>query len=166
MPQHAPDFSRGFIYCLRAPGASEVYYGSCTTNPDLRWAQHRNHFNRWCAGLDDGRYLRAFDVMLNEGAYLEVLEEFPCDSAEELHRREGEYIKNDPNAVNGCIAGRTVKEYYQLPEVKKRVAAHARARYHAGQKEKKKEYYQKNREVILAKAKALRDAGKASMNQK
>jgi len=165
MPAYSPDFSNGFLYRLKAPGTTDVYYGSCTTNPKLRWAQHMNHFRRWCAGLDQ-KYLRSFDVLLNEGACLEVLEEFPCSSAAELHRREGEWITADPNAVNGCIAGRTPKEYAQLPEVKQKACERARKRYEAAGAEQKKAYYKANREAILAKAKALRDAGKAALQQK
>ena len=164
MPAYSPDFSKGFIYCLKAPGATEVYYGSCTTNPVTRWSQHQNHFRRWCAGLDQ-KYLRSFDVLLNAGAYLEVLEEFPCSSSLELHKREGEWISQDANAVNRCVAGRTRKEYQQLPEVKERECLRARKRYAAAGADEKKAYYRANRERILARAKALRDAGKAALQQ-
>lgn len=165
MPKHSPDYSRAFIYALKAPGSPEVYYGSCTTSPELRWAQHVNHFNRWCAGMDEQRYLRAFDVMVNQGAEMTVLEEFPCDSAEELHKREREWIEKDSNSVNCCIPGRSRKEYEKLPAVQERNRIRAKQAYHAGYSEKKKAYYAENREKILSKAKALREAGKAALSQ-
>ena len=38
------------------------------------------------------------------------IEKFPCDSKEELRKREGHYIK-EMGTLNTLIAGRTNKEY-------------------------------------------------------
>lgn len=42
---------------------------------------------------------------------IELIEEFPCNSKVELLKREGEIIKQTPNCVNRCVAGRTKKEW-------------------------------------------------------
>ena len=64
--------------------------------------------------------------------YIELIELFPCNSKEELNKKEGEHIRTN-NCVNKLIAGRTdfeyrkenkeqikhkMKEYNQRPEVK------------------------------------------------
>ena len=43
-------------------------------------------------------------------AYIELLEKFPCETLQELHKREGELIRIKDTCVNVCIAGRTDKE--------------------------------------------------------
>jgi hypothetical protein len=115
--------------------------------------------------MDEGRYLTSYDVLLNKDAEMVVLEEYPCSNATELYARERYWIERDPNAVNMTVPGRTRKEYEQLPAVKERNRDRAKKAYHAGYSEHKKEYYNKNREKILAKAKTLREAGKAALTQ-
>ena len=44
--------------------------------------------------------------------YIELFENFPCNSKEELNKREGEIIR-EIGTVNKTIAGRTHKEYYE-----------------------------------------------------
>jgi hypothetical protein len=48
-----------------------------------------------------------------ENCNIYLIEEFPCDSKDQLRKREGYYIQNIP-CVNKFIAGRTVKEYRKL----------------------------------------------------
>lgn len=44
---------------------------------------------------------------------IELLEEIPCESKEELRKREAYYIKNTSNVINKKIPGRTPSEYAQ-----------------------------------------------------
>ena len=157
-----PDFSKGFVYKITAPGTSEIYYGSATTNLVLRRAQHVNHYQRWLSGI--GHFISAFHLLDISGWKLEKIIDFPCKSKEELLKKEGEFIKADKNAINFRIAGRTREEYDALPEVKAKDAARARKRYHSekGQAEYKakyeknkeyrqayaREYYQKNKQYF------------------
>jgi len=43
---------------------------------------------------------------------IELYELYPCNTNQELHRREGEVIRQ-LGTLNKCIAGRTQKEYCQ-----------------------------------------------------
>ena len=45
-----------------------------------------------------------------ENCKIELVELYPCESREELKRREGYWIKNE-TCVNKCVAGRTNQEY-------------------------------------------------------
>jgi hypothetical protein len=52
------------------------------------------------------------EIINSGGAYIELIENYPCNSREELCKREGELIREfKNNIVNKCIAGRTEKEY-------------------------------------------------------
>ena len=48
--------------------------------------------------------------MCYKDAYIELIEDFPCNSKKELNRREGQHIRNN-DCVNKNIAGRTKKEW-------------------------------------------------------
>jgi hypothetical protein len=46
--------------------------------------------------------------------YIELLEAYQCNSKIELHKREGELIRQYKDiCVNRCIAGRTKKQFYE-----------------------------------------------------
>lgn len=147
MPR-APNYSAAFVYKLTAPGTEDVYIGSATTNLKLRLAQHKNHYDRWCSGV--GKFLSSFHVLDCSGYKIEKIEDYPCDSAEALHRREGELIKTTPNCCNYKVAGRTHKEWAALPEVKKKDAARRRQNYTPTERAKKKKYYEQHKEKKLA----------------
>ena len=71
---------------------------------------------------------------------IEEIEKFPCESKEELRKREGHYIK-ELGTLNTLIAGRTNKEYKE--ENKEFI------------KEWKKQYYQNNKEELHEKQKTI-----------
>ena len=51
------------------------------------------------------------ELMEYDDVYIELVEAVPTSSKEELNRKEGEWIRKTPNAVNRCVAGRTSREY-------------------------------------------------------
>jgi hypothetical protein len=57
-----------------------------------------------------GRIISSTQLTEHPDAYIELIEEYPCDTKEQLNRREGEIIRATPTAVNRQIAGRTEKE--------------------------------------------------------
>ena len=70
-----------------------------------------------------------------DDAYIKLYEEFPCKNRNQLRKREGEVIRST-NCVNKVIAGQTKKEWREV---------------HSDElKEKKKQYYQDNKERLLA----------------
>jgi hypothetical protein len=69
-------------------------------------------------------------------AYIELIENYRCDSKEELMRREGEVIRR-MDCVNKRIAGRTRQQYYQdnIDKIKQ---------HYQDNIDKTKQYYQNN----------------------
>ena len=45
-----------------------------------------------------------------EECYIELVEKYPCQSNEELHKKEGEWIRKIAS-LNSRVAGRNHKEY-------------------------------------------------------
>ena len=66
-----------------------------------------------------------------EGIYIELVENFPCESKDDLERREGEYIRNRKPPYNKHIEGRTKNEYDR--------------RYYEANREKRNEYQRQYR---------------------
>ena len=104
------DYSRGKIYCLRSPHTDKVYIGStCEPYLSRRLVKHRGVFKRW--KKDTSRpYVTSFVILECGDAYIELLELYPCSSRDELHAKEGEYMRK-MKCVNRCIAGRGRKQY-------------------------------------------------------
>ena len=129
-----PDYSKGKIYAIRAPGTEEVYIGSTTLSLAQRLSGHRQYISK-------GKYCSSSRILSKEGAYIELLEDFPCERREQLNKREGELIRANPTAVNRCIAGRTSEEgqaeYYKLHREERLEAA---KKWYESNREKKQLY--------------------------
>jgi len=137
-------------------------------------AEHRKGYRRHQAG--GGSFVSSFHILKYEDARIELVEECPCENKEQLNRKEGEVMRCAENCVNQCIAGRTLKEWYEDNKVE--VIAKSKAHYethreeikaykkeHAkkhseGIKAYKKEWAEKNREELTLKRKAYYEAHK------
>jgi hypothetical protein len=72
------------------------------------------------------------------GIALELLEEFPCSSAAELHAREGFWIKNLKPSLNRTVAGRGTKEY--LEDHADRIKQYRKDRYEKNKEKAAKQH--------------------------
>lgn len=118
-----PNYQNAKIYVIQA--GDDKYYGSTCQTLANRMAKHRTAYK---AKTTTSHLL--FNKYGIENCTIELVEEFPCNSVEELTAREAFYIRNN-KCVNKCIPCRTQKEYYQ------------------DNKEVYKKYYQDNRFVKL-----------------
>ena len=90
------------IYIIKSNQTDKIYIGSTIQSLNKRFSDHKSSRNKTTSK----------NIMIFGDAYIELLEQYPCNSATELFRKEGEYILlNKENAVNKCVAGRTPKEY-------------------------------------------------------
>ena len=71
---------------------------------------------------------------------IELIEEYPCENKMVLERREGEHIRNN-NCINKMVSGRTQKEWREDNKDKLQEIC--------------KEYYENNKEEILAKMREI-----------
>jgi group I intron endonuclease len=94
------DYKSGKIYCIRNDINEEIYVGSTTQSLSQRMAKHR---------FDSKKRTHKVYKLMNtigiEHFYIELIEEHPCDSKEQLTKREGEVIR-ERWTLNIKIAGR------------------------------------------------------------
>jgi hypothetical protein len=84
-----------------------VYYGSTISPLSKRFYGHINDMKM-------GVYCSSQELLKLGDAYIEWVENFPCNSKKELNRREGQIQReNKGKCVNLKIAGQTKKEFYE-----------------------------------------------------
>ena len=140
-----PDYSKGKIYTIRCRTDDGLIYVGSTIQPlSVRFANHKikkdislyQYIEKHC----DGNW---------SNWYIELFELCPCNSKEELHKREGE-IQRQIATINRCIAGRTKREYYrETIETRREYENNYRTENNEILKSKKKVYYETNKETIL-----------------
>ena len=101
-----PDYSRGVIYTLRCLNDPNVYVGSTIQTLAVRMGGHRKHYYKNKVLGKNKEIVKD----INDWK-IELHELYPCLTKQELHRREGEVIR-EIGTLNKNIAGRTKKEYY------------------------------------------------------
>ena len=110
-----PNYQNGKIYCLRSHQTNKIYIGSTTQSLSHRKGEHKQAYKKHLEGK--GYNITSLNITKFDDWYIELIEYFPCTSREELHKREGELIR-EMNCVNKVIAGRTQKEYRKDNEQK------------------------------------------------
>ena len=157
-----PDYKNGKIYCIRSYQTPDIYIGSTVQRLCKRIGSHREKYTKWLN--DKHRYTSSFELMKYDDCYIELIKDYPCENKEQLHKKEGEYIR-EMTCVNRCIPGRTKKQYQQdnsekIREYKKQYQqqnkkklAEKQKKYQENNKQKiterGKKYYEKNKEKIL-----------------
>ena len=104
------DYSKGKIYCIRNTINDEIYIGSTCQSLSQRMAQHRRTLK--CGRLGG---MKLYNLMMDlgeENFYIELMEEYPCESKDRLRKREGEFIREHQTGLNKLVAGRKSLEYY------------------------------------------------------
>jgi hypothetical protein len=144
-----PDYSLAKIYKIVCNTTGLIYVGS-TCEPTLarRLANHRRNLNHWEKN-GKGCYITSYKVLENSNYDIVLIENYPCNSKDDLHKRERHYIENI-NCVNKVIPKRTRKEYVE--------------QYYENNKEKiaqyKKEYYNKKEKYLCTCGKTLTQCNK------
>jgi len=131
------EYLNGKIYKLVCEITGEVYIGSTRLSLEDRLKKHLEKGN--CCSkqiIDRNKY------------YIEQLEAYPCNSKQELERKEGEY-QQAFKCININIAGRTRLEYYQ--DNKEKINKTDKQYYQDNKehiKEQTKQYYLDNKKKI------------------
>ena len=136
-----PNYQNGKIYMIESLEGKCRYYGS-TTQKHLcvRMAGHRCDYKNKKKKITSSSKVLCFD-----DAKIILVENYPCNSREELLRKEGEYIRNN-DCVNRNIAGRNSKMWND--EHKEHNKLKSKKYYHENKKEcirKQKIYNEKNK---------------------
>ena len=150
----------GKVYKITSPNTDKIYIGSTIRTLQQRMSKHmadyknRTHTSKFV--IDHG------------DADIELIEDFKCDSLDDLHRREGEFIKQYiDTCVNDRIAGRTQQEYRE--ENKDKIAERYkqyRDLHRDEISEKARQYREENYDVLCDKKKQYRESHRSDLNEK
>jgi hypothetical protein len=141
-------YKNGKIYKIVCNVTGKVYIGStCKKTLAHRLAQHRADYKRFLDKKTE-KYMTSFKVLENNNYSIILMEEYPCETKEQLLAQERYYIENN-ECVNKYIPNRTIKEYY---EANKEQILEQQKEYYETNKEQiseyQKEYYEANKEQI------------------
>jgi hypothetical protein len=159
-----PDYKNGKIYKLVSFLTDSIYIGSTTQSLAVRKAGHKRAYKHFLKG----RYcnMSSFELIKNEDVEIILVENFPCSSKEELHKRERYFIENTENCVNKVIPTRTDKEWRE--ENKENIQKFMKE-WREKNKEKiktvKKDYYEKNIDEMKEKHKIYNDNNKERIQE-
>ena len=158
-----PDYSKGKIYKIVDLYTDECYIGS-TCEPTLarRLAKHKNDYKLYKRGKS--RFVTSYRIMENDNYDIQLIENYPCESKDELHAREGHWIKQT-DCVNVRVAGRSHKESCkQYYEDNKEIIAEYHKQWYEDNKEKIKQHYLDNIDKIKEKNEKYRRLNKEKIS--
>ena len=139
-----PNYALGKIYRITSPNHDQCYIGA-TAHPCLaqRWALHNYQARQ-------GKMFCSSMPIIKAGeAKIELLERYPCESSQELRKRENWWITETENTINK-------NRSYVSPEEKKRLGREKQKYLYNNDPEfraKKRQYYRDNREACLQRVK-------------
>jgi hypothetical protein len=180
-------YKNGKIYKIVDNTNGNVYIGS-TCEPTLahRLAKHRGHYREYLKG--GNRYITSFKILENNDYSIVLLEEFPCETKDQLLARERFYIENN-GCINKKIPTRTQKEWrednknYQKEykeqnkdkiknylkeyrEQNKDKITNQKKEWRDDNKDKIKKYREQNKDKITNQKKEYREQNKEYINKK
>ena len=148
-----PDYLKGKIYKIICNTTGLVYIGSsCQPTLAKRLAMHRGDYKLHLNGKKGN--ITSFKVLENGDYEIVLIENYPCENKDELHKRERFHIDNNI-CVNSYIPTQTRKEHYLSNKEKigaKYINYYAKNRIkileHKSKhydKERAKQYYENNK---------------------
>jgi|LakMenEpi03Aug12_release.lakeMendotaPanAssembly.Ray.scaffolds.fasta_scaffold1036812_2 hypothetical protein len=105
------NYANAKIYKLVSFQTDKIYIGSTCEALSLRKAKHKANYKMFVKSQK--KYTTSFEILKLGDTDIILLENCPCNSKEELHKRERYFIENTPNCVNKNIPTRKQKEYYE-----------------------------------------------------
>ena len=157
-------YQNGKIYCIWSYETDEIYIGSTILSLDDRFKKHQNKYNLFLN--NNFNFISSFEILKYKNAQIGIIEEYPCNTKLELHRREGE-LQKKIKCVNRHIAGRSRKEFYKD---NKDILLEKQKIYYENNKEhinkKNKKYYENNKEELAKKKIKYRQKNKEQIDKK
>ena len=154
------------IYKIYSDLGDKVYIG-CTTKQYLsqRMAKHKYDYTYYKKKREDTGYAFVYSYLLFDeygvdNCKIELLEAYPCNSIDEIRKREAHYIKTIPNINNyhNWTPERIEKHKKKLLEKGKL--------YRESHKEKIKEKYQDHKKELLVIGKLYRESHRDELREK
>ena len=139
------DYQNGKIYAIRSWQTDKYYIGSTTQSLSKRLSYHKKDYRAWVAhGLE---YITSCEIFKYGDAYIELIENCPCDTKDELHKREGELIRQHiTEVVNKRLpGGKTLEEQKAYEKAYNEANKDKRNAYNKVRRNNKKENKEEHR---------------------
>jgi hypothetical protein len=139
------DYKNGKIYRLVCNKTGLQYIGSTTQRLSKRLYLHKNGFKRWKEGKCE-THVRSFDIIENDDYQIVLIELFPCETKEELLKRERYWIE-----TLDCINVRIPKQSLEERREYERIYREENADHYKEWREENRErlkIYDKERYVV------------------
>ena len=86
-------YNNGKIYTIRCTDNNNLIYVGSTTQPLYkRWYEHKQIYNKEGKQYNKLLYIKMRQLGFDK-FYIELYENFKCENIEELHKKEGEIIR-------------------------------------------------------------------------
>ena len=144
------NYQLGKIYRIVCNTTGKVYIGS-TCEPALarRLSKHNDAYKQWKKGSRIST-VSSFQILELNNYEIILIENYPCDTSDELHSRERFFVENT-QCVNKNIPSRTNEEYH--------------LKYYQEHKEEHKQYYEEHKEKILQNRKIYQENNKEKIKE-
>jgi hypothetical protein len=87
------NYQKSKIYAIKCKERDDVYIGSTTRPLYVRMSEHRADVRNVMNGRKLYKKNTSMLITQYPSAWIELIEEFPCNNKEELHKREFEIMK-------------------------------------------------------------------------
>ena len=139
------NYKQGKIYKIECNITGLVYIGStCKKKLSGRMTGHRSSYKKYLN--HKGKYYSVFKVMENKDYDIILIEDFPCNSKDQLFARE-RYYTNTIECVNLC-KGQGLLLELGIQEYNKQHSVKYRSENAVQIKEKKRVYYENNKDKL------------------
>ena len=91
-----PKYMNGKIYVIRSHSTDDIYVGSTYGSLGNRHSRHKTHYRFHSQGRPKYGYISSFEIVKHGDSYIELLEEYPCKSNDQLTAREGWWMRLMP----------------------------------------------------------------------
>jgi hypothetical protein len=158
-------YHKSKIYTIRSYQTDEYYIGSTCDALHKRLYHHRRKYKYYLNGIF--RFMSSFDIIKYEDNYIELLEDYKCESKNELFKREGYFIRKYKVEIVNCrIEGRTGKERYEVNKDKIKEQCKKYKKDNKDKiKEQKKEYSEVNKDKIKERCKKYNEVNKDKIKE-
>jgi hypothetical protein len=139
------NYQQAKIYEIVSDMTRDIYVGSTCLSLEDRFKDHKYSLTRWNNGK--GSYFTSFKLLEYSDASIRLIEHYPCNSQEELHKRERYWIESLRHTVNKCVPFRDKYTKKTVIDTNSEDSDMCRKR--------SREYYYKHRDERLEYAHAL-----------
>ena len=147
-------YQRGKIEKIISNQTNDIYYGS-SVEPYLtnRLSKHRANYKQWLSGKHN--FVTSYEIVKFEDAKIILVEDFPCNTKDQLLAREQFYIDNN-DCVNKrkSFCGLSKLEYHKQYRLENKDKRNEYSKQYCTQNkehflEYQKHYYERNKKEIL-----------------